>query len=229
MSPAALSVLFFFFTLTSHAFGSPTDLETDQSTTSMTAATALKQRGYLSIFFLGSFPTNEHLSIARRNINNARVNSGVGAGLKAGIFPSWGKGFIGIEGETFGHQGRLKASMASDSAKGDLIILNTMINVILRYANYWVEPYVGVGGGLSSSYLLNTRIQDGVNRTKDFQSDVNFGYQYLAGFRTLLHKPFFLFGEYKYFSTKHNWKSNGIRTSLTFRAHLAIGGIGISF
>ena len=66
-------------------------------------------------------------------------------------------------------------------------------------------------------------------------SDVAVAYQFLAGMRAYVQKKVYLFGEYKYFGSSYDWKSetssgnSGPTTSLAFHTHLVAVGLGVSF
>lgn len=173
---------------------------------------------------------------ANETFRGTNIKGSAGAGLKAGVYPGATGGVLGLEGEFFGHGGKLKTpGGAFPSADANLLVLNSMLNLLARYPGDTIQPYVGAGIGVSLAQLrdLNFRTNSGVGAGK--AGDIAFAYQFLAGVRAYVQKKVFLFGEYKYFGSSYDWKSEtasggaGPTTSLTFQTHLAIAGLGVSF
>lgn len=186
-----------------------------------------KTEGYISLSILGTIPKNESLNVGGASFSNTDVKGSVGAGLKAGIFPSFGGGYLGFEADLFGFGGKVQAPQAT----GSLTSINAMVNLIARYPGEIFQPYVGVGGGLSASAFRDASIQGGSFQLTGSSGSAALGYQFLAGVRAQVTKRVFLFGEYKYFSANYDWGSEGAgpQVTLDYRAQIVSGGIGISF
>lgn len=114
-------------------------------------------------------------------------------------------------------------------------MLNSVFNLLARYLGDTIQPYIGAGIGVSVAQLRDINFQTRSGAMTGKGSDVPFAYQFLAGVRAYVQKKVFLFGEYKYFGSSYDWKSEtasrgaGPTTSLTFHTHLAIAGLGVSF
>ena len=89
-----------------------------------------------------------------------------------------------------------------------------------------IQPYIGAGIGVSVAQLRDINFQASSGAMTGKGSDVAFAYQFLAGLLAYVNKKVYLFGEYKYFGSSYNWKSEaasgsaGPTTSLTFHTHL---------
>lgn len=188
-----------------------------------------KTEGYISLSILGTIPKNESLNVGGASFSDTDVKGSVGAGLKAGVFPSFGGGYLGFETDLFGFGGKVQAPQAT----GSLTSINAMVNLIARYPGEIIQPYVGVGGGLSAGVLHDVNIQSGPFVLNGSGGSATFGYQFLAGVRAMVTKRVFLFGEYKYFSANYDWETEGAgpgpHVTLDYRAQIVSGGIGISF
>lgn len=191
---------------------------------------------YVGVFILGSMPKDKNLVVGGDEIPQTTVGSGMGAGIKAGLYPSLTNRIVGIEAEIFGHGGDIVAPRTTVSggtrfANANLITFNTMANLVMRYPGEILQPYIGAGWGLSYGFLTSVDIQRGNDRLTGTGSDVTFAYQFLGGLRTNLTQRVFLFGEYRYFATKYRWDSEGSGpdTKLDFRTQYITGGVGLSF
>jgi opacity protein-like surface antigen len=190
-----------------------------------------KTEFYGALSILGTMPTDKNLTVGGTTIFNTNVKGSVGAGLKAGIFPKFAGGIFGVEGEVFGHGGKLNAP---GQAQGDLTVINFMVNVLARYPGEIIQPYVGAGIGVSAGHLSDANIQVAGSQLTGKARDGAGAFQFLGGVRAYVTKKVFLFGEYKYFAANYKWESEGISTGspsvkLDFRTQIISGGIGISF
>ena len=181
----------------------------------------------LSVYMLGSWPRDQNLYNQGTTVP-ASVQQGIGAGIKVGLFPHFTKRIVGIELDTLGHGGALSFPNNPNgqhygTGRSDLLFLNTMFNLVLRYPGEMVMPYVGIGAGWSHGILLNPNITGRAD--KDFDSARAFGHQYLAGLRTMVSPKVFIFGEYRYFSANYHWEG----LAVDFRAHYGLFGIGLHF
>jgi opacity protein-like surface antigen len=181
----------------------------------------------LSGYLLGSWPRDQPLFNQGSTVP-ASIQPGIGAGVKIGLFPHATRRMLGLEIDSYGHGSALSFSNRANgqnngTARSNLLVLNTMVNLILRYPGEVVTPYAGIGGGWSHGTLLNPNITGRAD--KDFDSARALGYQYLAGAQVLITPKVFLFGEYRYFSANYHW--DGL--AVDFRAHYGLFGVGLRF
>jgi len=181
----------------------------------------------LAGYLMGSWPRDQPI-FNQGSMVTASIQSGVGAGVKIGLFPHAMHRMLGIEIDSYGHGGALSfPNMANGQNNGtgrsNLLVLNTMLNLILRYPGEVVTPYIGIGGGWSHGTLLNPNITG--RSDKDFDSARALGYQYLAGVQVLVSPKVFIFGEYRYFSANYHWDA----LAMDFRAHYGLFGVGLRF
>lgn len=189
-----------------------------------------KTEFYGAFSILGTIPKDEDLTVNGTTIFDTNVKGSAGAGLKAGIFPKFAWGVFGVEGEVFGHGGTLSASQA----QSDLTVINFMVNVLARYPGEIIQPYIGVGVGVSADRLRDANIQVAGSQLTGKTGDGTGAFQFLGGVRAHVTKQVFIFGEYKRFGANYTWESEGISTGspsvkFDFRTHIVSGGIGISF
>ncbi|MDR4461653.1 MAG: porin family protein [Nitrospirales bacterium] len=182
---------------------------------------------YLSGYGMGSEPLHKGISFKGKDVSGEKVNGDPGLGFKAGFFPHFACGYLGLELESFGNNNSIRFPIGSNlgTTKGDssLITYQTMVNLIVRYPGTMLRPYAGIGGGVSNGVLRNADIPD--RKDKSFETGTAPGYQFLGGMQVVLTERWFVFGEYKYFSTKYHWKE----LSLKFRSEYFLGGIGFLF
>lgn len=202
---------------------------------------ARKTEAYLAPYILGTFPIDKNLSIGGNGFVNetfrgTNIKGSGGGGIKAGVYPGMTGGVLGLEGELFGHGGAIKTpGGAFPRADANLLVLNWMVNILVRYPGEVFQPYVGAGAGASLASLRDINFQTNSGSFSGKAGDVAFAYQFLAGTRAYVQKKVFLFGEYKYFGSSYDWKSesssgvSGPTTSLTFRTHIVALGLGVTF
>ena len=200
-----------------------------------------RTEAYLAPYLLGTFPVDRNLSIGGNGFVNetfrgTNIKSSGGGGIKAGVYPGAARGVLGLEGELFGHGGKLKTpGGAFPGADANLLVLNSMVNLLARYPGETIQPYVGAGIGVSFAQLRDINFQTSSGSMTGKGGDAAFAYQFLAGARAYVQKKVFLFGEYKYFGSSYDWKSesssgvSGPTTSLTFRTHIVAVGLGVTF
>ena len=180
----------------------------------------------IGLYSLGAFPSDHGLFAQGGNPSDTRITNGVGAGIKVAVFPHYLDNIVGIELESFGHGSEIAFSSSArvgSLASTNLWVFNSMVNLILRYPEKALVPYIGVGGGLSDGVLTHANISG--RSDQDFESFWTFGYQFLAGVQGNLTEEVFLFSEYKYFSANYHWK----QLALDFRAQYALFGVGLRF
>ncbi|HEU4684262.1 MAG TPA: outer membrane beta-barrel protein [Nitrospira sp.] len=181
----------------------------------------------LSVYALGSWPRDRGIFDQGSTVD-ASIKQSYGAGIRIGLFPNFTNRFLGMEIDSFGHGGALSFPHQSNGQndgtnRSNLLFLNTMLNLVLRYPGETVRPYIGIGAGWSHAMLLNPNI---IGRNdKDFDAARALGWQYLAGLQVTLTPKVFLFGEYRYFSANYHWAG----LALDFRSHYGAVGAGLRF
>jgi opacity protein-like surface antigen len=161
--------------------------------------------------------------------------------LKIGFFPAFAGRYVGLEAELSGLDGKVNAPAATTggvtrSANFRLQSINAMANVLLRYPGDVIQPYIGVGAGLSGGFARDLNLQHStIGVVHENAADGAFAYQFLGGLRANVSDRIFLFTEYKYFVANYQWESefaNGSRGpsfTLNYRTHIIAGGLGFSF
>ena len=180
----------------------------------------------VGLYALGAFPSDQGLYAQGGNPSDTRIANGVGAGIKASVFPHNLGNFVGIGLESSGHESEITFSSpvdAGSTARTNLWVFSSMVNLTLRYPGKAFIPYVGVGGGYSSGVLTHGDIPGRSDR--DFEGSWAFGYQLFGGMQGNLTEKVFLFSEYKYFSADYHWK----QLAVDFRSQYVLFGVGLRF
>lgn len=185
---------------------------------------------HLSFYALLAVPYNRNVQAGGTEFTNTSLGRGIGAGYKAGLFPVFTHKIVGIEAETFGLGTRVTSPRTGSggtarAASADVIAVNTLVNLLVRYPGRTWQPYVGIGAGWSSGYIRNMDIQRGSERMTGNATDLTFAYQFLGGVRGLVGSHAFVFGEYKYLVATYHWTGG---TVLNFHSQLFLVGIGLS-
>jgi opacity protein-like surface antigen len=192
---------------------------------------------YGAIYLLGSLAENRNLSVGGEELPSTTVRNGAGGGFRAGVFPAFTGYIVGIQAESFalGHEVSAPASMGSSgiqSGSGTLLAWTTMVSLLVQYPGTVMKPYVGVGVGWSSSFLLDTQLMKGAVTQTGTQTgslrDTSAAFQYFAGLRAHVTESVFVFGEYKYFASRYQW-GGSLDPSLDFRTQIVAIGVGLSF
>lgn len=181
----------------------------------------------LSFYALGSWPRDEPIFNQGTTVP-ASVKSSFGGGFKVGLFPRFTNRMIGVELDSIAHGGAISFQNLANGrnngiARSNMLVANSMVNLVVRYPGETVLPYIGIGGGLSHGVLLNPNIAGRADQ--DFESARAFAYQVLAGTQVMLSHRVFFFGEYRYFSANYHWEG----LALDFRAHYGLVGFGLRF
>lgn len=188
---------------------------------------------YISVFGLGSSPMDEDLKVGGVGVSNPELRRSFGGGFKVGVFPSSAKGIFGLEGEVNGFGGDLRVpNTGFSNADANVVSLNWMANVLLRYPGSVFQPYIGAGGGLSIGFIDINSLQTGFVGVTGKSAESALAFQLFGGLRAYVSDRVYLFGEYKYFGTKYKWEAEGAgnpEVSLSFRAHIVAAGVGVSF
>jgi opacity protein-like surface antigen len=180
----------------------------------------------VGLYALGALPSDQGLVAQGGNPSDARITNGVGAGIKAAVFPHSLGNIVGIGLESFGHGSEItfsSSASAGSPASTNLWVFSSMVNLTLRYPGKAFVPYIGVGGGYSSGVLTHADIPGRSDR--DFEGSWAFGSQFFGGLQGNLTEKVFLFSEYKYFSANYHWK----QLALDFRSQYALFGVGLRF
>jgi opacity protein-like surface antigen len=181
----------------------------------------------LALYALGTWPRDNGI-FNQGETADVSIKQGIGAGVRVGLFPAFTGRMLGFEIDSFGHGGALSFPNTPNgqnhgTGRSDLLILNTMFNLVLRYPGETISPYVGAGAGWSHGTLLNPNI---VGRAdQDFETARAFGHQFLGGLHVMVTRRVFVFGEYRYFSANYHW--DGL--ALDFRVHYGLAGVGLRF
>jgi len=186
---------------------------------------ALTHGYYMALYGLGTMPIDRNIVVGGQEIPGTKIPPRVGAGLKAGIIPSFAQGMLGLEGEIFGHQVAVTAAGQPTS----FVAVVTMVNLVARYPGELFQPYVGIGGGQSTGYLTRVNGRHISNPLEGNSRDNAWGYQFLGGIRVMLSARIFGFGEYKYLVMDHKWGAEAPTVALDFRTHYVAAGLGLSF
>ncbi len=167
--------------------------ETEESTE------PLPKEYYVSGFLMRSYRIGGTLKFDGDKIPGTSFNSATGGGLKIGVFPSF-KSVFGAEVEVSGHGGSITAPQTvigntARSAQIDTTVFNFMVNALARYPGDYIQPYTGVGLGLS---ILGT---DGYIQSsagiREPDSLLGLTIQGIIGVRRLVTNHLFGFAEYK--------------------------------
>jgi opacity protein-like surface antigen len=181
----------------------------------------------LSFYGLGSWPRDEPIFNQGTTVPGS-IKSGFGGGVKVGLFPHFTNRMLGVELDSNAHGGAISFQNLADGrhsglARSNILVANSMVNLVMRYPGDTILPYIGIGAGLSHGVLLNPNIAGRADQ--DFESARAFAYQALAGTEVMLSRRVFLFGEYRYFSANYHWEG----LALDFRAHYGLAGFGLRF
>jgi len=200
-----------------------------------------KTEWYVSLYVQGSRPLDRPVRLQEDPFANTDVQGGLGGGLKVGFFPAFTGRFVGLEAELSGLDGKANAPTATTggvtrSANFRLQSINAMANVLLRYPGEVIQPYIGVGAGLSGGFARDLNLQhSAIGVVHENAADGAFAYQFIGGLRANVGERLFLFTEYKYFVANYQWESefpNGARGpsfTLNSRMHVIAGGLGFHF
>jgi opacity protein-like surface antigen len=200
-----------------------------------------KTEFYVSLYMQGSHPLNRPIRLQDDPFTNTDVRGGLGGGLKVGIFPALTGRMVGLEAELSGPDGKVDAPTATTggvtrSANFRLQSINVMANLLLRYPGEVIQPYIGVGAGVSGGFARDLNLQSSsIGVIRENAADGAFAYQFIGGIRANVTDRLFLFTEYKYFVANYQWESefpngsHGPSFTLNYRAHLMSGGLGFRF
>ena len=214
---------------------------TSQAASAEPKAGEAKSELYVSIYMQGSRPLNRPFRLQEDPFTNTDVQGGLGGGIKVGFFPAFAGRYLGLETELSGLDGKVNAPTATSggvtrSANFRLQSINAMANLLLRYPGETIQPYIGIGAGLSGGFARDLNLQHStIGAVHENAADGAFAYQLLGGVRANVTDRVFLFTEYKYLVANYQWESElpngspGPSFTLNYRAHIVAGGIGFTF
>ena len=188
---------------------------------------------YGAVYLLGSLANNRNLNVGGEELPSTTIKNGAGGGFKAGVFPAFTGYIVGIQAESFGlgHEVTAPASIGpsgAESGRGTLLAWTTMVSLLVQYPGKVLKPYLGIGAGWSSSFFQDVRITKGTTTQTGTLRDTSPAFQYVAGLRTYLTDSVFVFGEYKYFTSRYHW-GGSLDPSLDLRTHIVAVGAGLTF
>jgi opacity protein-like surface antigen len=197
---------------------------------------------YISAFLTQAQPTAGNFSYKEDNIPALTIDGGTGAGLKVGAYIRPLNYGLGFELEAFGHGGRLSAPKTTNGgvvrfANQDFTMVNVMGNVLLRYRGDLIQPYLGAGAGLATTFL-NGQAQSQGGLQSGSHGLLGFAAQVIAGARLIVTQHLFLFAEYKYLvsytevdhcTDEERKKGCPVLNELEYQSHYATVGVGFSF
>ena len=191
---------------------------------------------YLSLYFLSVFPKDKNVRVGEDQIPQTSVGAGFGGGIKGGHFFPQTNGVLGFEAELFGHTFSTTAPRTMTAGQTrftdtNFHSINYMLNGLVRYPGTIVQPYVGIGGGVSTGYMNEGPTQAGGLRLLGEARTTTWAYQFIGGMRLVMTPRWFVFSEYRYFRADYDWgiQNSGLHHSLQFQAHHAVFGVGARF
>ncbi len=140
-------------------------------------------------------------------------------GMKVGFIPEKEYTWFGVEGEFFYTDSAVAADPVTGAANTNLSIKAFSTNFLLRYANGWIQPYIGVGPSViwASSFQFSGGAADDEITTV--------GLNLLAGLRIPIANRVMLFGEYKHNRSTLNFNN----VEVDYRLHALVAGFGVMF
>ncbi len=152
-----------------------------------------------------------------RELDNSGMYNGI-YGVKFGFIPEKEYTWFGVEGEYF----VTDSEVAADPPRfgtANLYIRAFSLNFILRDADGWIQPYIGIGPSLisASSYqLAGAAGGDAIAAP---------GLNLLAGLRVPIFNRMMFFGEYKHTRATLDFD----RIEVDYRLHALVAGFGVMF
>ncbi len=138
-------------------------------------------------------------------------------GIKVGFIPEKDYTWFGLEAEYFVTNTEVLPGGGLTNANLEVQALS--LNFVLRYPDFWIEPYIGVGPSLMWASSHQFQGADGGD------SITAPGLNLLAGLRIPIFNRMMLFGEYKHTRATLDFKS--IRVD--YRLHALVAGVGVMF
>ncbi len=152
-----------------------------------------------------------------RELDNSGMYNGI-YGVKFGFIPEKEYTWFGVEGEYFVTDSEVDAEPGGKGS-ANLSIQALSLNFILRDADGWIQPYIGVGPSLvwGSSFQFSGTSGGG--------SITAPGLNLLAGLRIPIFNRMMLFGEYKHTRATLDFRD----IQVDYRLHALVAGVGVMF
>ncbi len=155
--------------------------------------------------------------LSDRKLDNSGMYNGI-YGVKFGFIPEKEYTWFGVEGEYFVTDSEVSADPGGNGP-ANMSVSALSMNFILRDADGWIQPYIGVGPSLMWASSHQFQGADGGD------SITAPGLNLLAGLRIPIFNRMMLFGEYKHTRATLDFKS--IRVD--YRLHALVAGVGVMF
>ncbi|MEE8241770.1 MAG: outer membrane beta-barrel protein [Nitrospirales bacterium] len=152
-----------------------------------------------------------------RKLDNGGISNGI-YGVKVGFIPEKEYTWFGVEGEYFVTDSEVSADPGGNGP-ANMSVSALSMNFLLRDADGWIQPYIGVGPSLMWASSHQFQGADGGD------SITAPGLNLLAGLRIPIFNRMMLFGEYKHTRATLDFKS--IRVD--YRLHALVAGVGVMF
>ncbi|MCU0583201.1 MAG: outer membrane beta-barrel protein [Syntrophales bacterium] len=107
---------------------------------------------------------------------------------------------------------------------GDVALSNVLVNLILRYPEGKIHPYIGAGIGASSMNIRNTESVGGTVYVAE-ETETGFAWQFLAGVNVELAPNLSADLAYRYFGTNPDFTV----IDVDYRAHAVTFGLNFHF
>ncbi len=152
-----------------------------------------------------------------RKLDNGGISNGI-YGVKFGFIPEKEYTWFGVEGEYFVTDSEV-GGVPGGNGPANMSVSALSMNFLLRDADGWIQPYIGVGPSLMWASSHQFQGADGGD------SITAPGLNLLAGLRIPIFNRMMLFGEYKHTRATLDFKS--IRVD--YRLHALVAGVGVMF
>ncbi len=186
-------------------------------------AAAQSQGFYLGVFGGYAVPDDMRISVRGASVDAGTDNTGV-LGVKFGWIPPQAK-FLALEME-FGHifEHSYSYATARGSESGDVYLNNVMFNLLFRYPDGGIHPYIGAGIGWSY-FNAEATGYDAYGPYYASEDDYAFAWQFLAGVDFQIANNISLDLGYRYFGTDPDL----LIADIEYRANIFTVGLNFRF
>ena len=152
-----------------------------------------------------------------RKLDNGGISNGI-YGVKVGFIPEKEYTWFGVEGEYFVTDSEV-GGVPGGNGPANMSVSALSMNFLLRDADGWIQPYIGVGPSLvwGSSFQFSGTSGGG--------SITAPGLNLLAGLRIPIFNRMMLFGEYKHTRATLDFAA----VEVDYRLHALVAGVGVMF
>jgi opacity protein-like surface antigen len=193
---------------------------------------------YVAGFATRSSPTSSNIFLNGDKIPQTHFDASTGGGAKLGAFIRPFNFAFGGEFEIFGNGGKITSPITTQGGitrftNQNLNMTNLMFNFIARYPGDFIQPYIGMGVGLSLVSLDGiTKASTGTRTRTEDTGGV--AWQAIAGIRLNVTRHIFGFTEYKHFSSTSGSDecsdpSDCPVHQLDYQSHYVSVGVGVRF